>query len=161
LNLPKEPTSGAHARKRKPIDLAVPDWLPADAWRTWCDHRKAIGRKFTEHAQDLAIQKLDSLRAEGHDPRKLIDLAIESGWSSFNPRNGTLTNPGARPSGIRGGTTGLSLAERAAIAHRRADEREQRHNNFDQREYGETRVEDLPAYMRKDDDNKEVQHERA
>ena len=85
--------SGKSARAKSiPEPVDVPSWLPADAWRSWLDHRKAVGRKFTPHAQDLAIGRLDKLRREGHDPRKLIDLAIVSGWSSFNPRTETLAD---------------------------------------------------------------------
>lgn len=87
LNLPKEPTQSTRAKRQPEVD--VPAWLPADAWQAWKDHRKQVGRKFTEQAQKLAIRKLDDLKAEGHDPRKLIELAIESGWSSFNPREST------------------------------------------------------------------------
>jgi hypothetical protein len=80
--------------REKPSAVILPNWIPADAWQAWKDHRKQVGRKFTDQAQRLAIRRLDALRTEGHDPRKLIDLAIESGWSSFNPRRDrTLANP--------------------------------------------------------------------
>jgi hypothetical protein len=74
------------ARAKKKPDVVLPTWLPADAWQSWKDHR---GKKFSSRAQDLAIQKLEALRAEGHDPAKLIELGIESGWSSFYPRDST------------------------------------------------------------------------
>ena len=87
LNQPNESEQSTRAKRQPEVD--VPAWLPADAWQAWKDHRKQVGRKFTEQAQKLAIRKLDNLKAEGHDPRKLIELAIESGWSSFNPRSNT------------------------------------------------------------------------
>lgn len=93
LNLLQEPTKSGHAKDRAVVE--IPTWLPADAWQTWKDHRKAVGRKFTPHAQQLAIRRLENLRSEGHDPRKLIELAIESGWSSFNPRPQTQVRNGA------------------------------------------------------------------
>lgn len=92
----KQKLQGKRARTRNMDPVDLPSWLPADAWQAWIDHRKQVGRKFTEEAQRLAIKRLDALRAEGHDPRKLIDLAIESGWSSFNPRDRTLANPRGR-----------------------------------------------------------------
>lgn len=92
LNLLQEPTKSGHAKDGATVD--IPAWLPADAWQAWIDHRKAVGRKFTPHAQQLAIRRLETLRGEGHDPRKLIELAIESGWSSFNPRPQTQTGNG-------------------------------------------------------------------
>lgn len=78
------------ARVRKSTAIVLPTWLPAEAWEDWKAHR---GKSFSRRAQALAIGKLQTLHGEGHDPRKLIDLAIESGWSSFYPREQTLTNP--------------------------------------------------------------------
>lgn len=77
------------ARAKKQDNIVLPNWIPSDAWEMWIDHRKQVGRKFTQEAQRLAIRRLETLRAEGHDPRKLIELAIESCWSSFNPREST------------------------------------------------------------------------
>ncbi|SOD55308.1 helix-turn-helix domain-containing protein [Pseudoxanthomonas wuyuanensis] len=80
--------TGESARTKQ-VQMTLPTWLPADAWATWKQHRKAVGRKFTEHAEELALRRLATLRAEGHDPVKVIELAIESCWSSFNPREST------------------------------------------------------------------------
>lgn len=66
--------------------LVLPSWLPEDAWQMWVEHRKQVGRKFTDRAKQLAIANLDQLRGEGHDVRKLVELAIESGWSKLYPR---------------------------------------------------------------------------
>ena len=84
LNLLKEPASKERARKQEKVDL--PTWLPAPVWQTWKGHR---GKKFSRKAQGLALRKLERLRAEGHDPAKLIELAIESDWVSFYPREST------------------------------------------------------------------------
>lgn len=73
-------------RTRKKPEQPIPSWLPIEAWRTWQKYR---GKKFNRRAQELAIGKLETLRSEGHDPAKLIDLAIESGWSSFYAREQT------------------------------------------------------------------------
>lgn len=85
----KQKLQGKSTRMKTTVNVDLPTWLPADAWQGWIDHRKQVGRKFTEAGQQLAISRLESLKAEGHDPRKLINLAIECGWSSFNPRPST------------------------------------------------------------------------
>ncbi len=80
-----EDTKEKSARK-KSIAVTLPTWLSADAWQSWRTHR---GKKFSAQSQTLAIRKLETLRAEGHDPVKLIELAIESDWVSFYPRDST------------------------------------------------------------------------
>lgn len=86
LNLLKEPTQ---ERGRKRPALTLPAWIPADQWEAWKRHRKG---KVTDESAKRAIAKLEALRAEGHDPVKVIDLAIESGWASFNGRDSTKVN---------------------------------------------------------------------
>lgn len=77
----------------------LPDWLPPEAWREWLQHR---GAKATTPARKRQLEKLASLRAEGHDPAKLIALAIESGWATFWPP--------------RGSDKGRASSQRAAVA---------------------------------------------
>ncbi len=76
----------AESTHAKPAATPLPTWLPVESWEAWKDHR---GKKFSTKAQGLALRKLEALRAEGHDPAKLIDLAIESDWVSFYPREST------------------------------------------------------------------------
>lgn len=86
---------------RVPREVAsLPPWLPPEDWARWAQHR---GKKLTAAAVPLQIRKLDGLRAEGHDPVALIDLAIESGWATFWPpkdaprgRHASLTAVGSR-----------------------------------------------------------------
>lgn len=66
-----------------PAATAIPDWLPASAWLTYVDHRKAIRKPMTDRAVELAIAKLGTLRNEGHDPSKVIDLCVMSGWTNL------------------------------------------------------------------------------
>lgn len=69
---------------------ALPVWLPPEVWGKWVSHR---GSKLTKHAIPLQIRKLDELRAQGHDPTLLVNLAIESGWATFwPPRTATRTD---------------------------------------------------------------------
>lgn len=64
--------------------LDLPAWLDLEIWQVWKKHR---GKDFSAYAQKLCVRKLITLYGEGHDPQKLIELAIESGWSSLNPRD--------------------------------------------------------------------------
>ncbi len=66
---------------------ALPDWLPPDSWDAWKRHR---GKRYTAEAGKRQLAKLAVLRAEGHDPTALIDLAIESSWATFWPPKGSV-----------------------------------------------------------------------
>jgi hypothetical protein len=71
-------------RASKSPPFVLPDWLPPDVWQDW--HRYRNARKgWTAHARDLSLRRLTELRSQGHDPRAMVDLAIESGWSKFWP----------------------------------------------------------------------------
>lgn len=66
--------------------IELPDWLLPEVWSDWDEYRSSAEFKrthkapWTEKAQKLAIAKLERFRANGHDPRDVVDLAIESGW---------------------------------------------------------------------------------
>lgn len=86
-----EDTEAESTRTKAGTKVVMPTWLPADAWQEWKAYR---GGKFSSRAQTMAIRKLDELRASGHDPTKLIHLAIASSWSSFYERESTKFSKG-------------------------------------------------------------------
>jgi uncharacterized protein YdaU (DUF1376 family) len=72
----------------KPPALTLPDWLPADVWADWHAYRNTR-KGWTAHARKLSLNSLCELHAAGHDPRRVIELAIERGWTGlFAPRDG-------------------------------------------------------------------------
>lgn len=82
---PMEPSVTPKPRaKAAAVEVALPDWLPPDAWRAWCEHRiGAAPRKWTQRAAELTIRKLGELRDQGHDPQAVIDQSIMAGWSGL------------------------------------------------------------------------------
>jgi hypothetical protein len=82
---PIEPTGTPKPRAKTPtVKVVLPDWLPPDAWRAWCEHRiGAAPRKWTQRAAELTIRKLGDLRDQGHDPQAVIDQSIMAGWSGL------------------------------------------------------------------------------
>jgi hypothetical protein len=84
---PKEPSRTLS--KSNPKRAELPDWLPADAWADWVDQRKAMKKAMTPRAAELSIASLDRLRLQGHDPRAVIENAIEKGWQGlYDPTGG-------------------------------------------------------------------------
>lgn len=69
------------------VALTLPEWLPADVWSSWIQHRKAMRKPLTDQAQALSLRTLTALRSDGLDPRTVIETAIERGWQGlFDPR---------------------------------------------------------------------------
>ena len=87
------------SKSKAPVPVALPDWLPADAWKDWVDHRKAGKNRMTPKAEELSIRNLSALRDKGLDPVVVIENAIERGWRGLYPppTNGP-AHPGKKPS---------------------------------------------------------------
>ena len=73
----------------------MPDWLPADKWQDFVDHRKAIRKPMTEKARERMLRHLADLKGKGHDVVTLMDTAIRSGWQDvYEPKaSGQFNSP--------------------------------------------------------------------
>lgn len=64
-------------------DVDIPVWLSKETWESYRKHR---GKKFTDNAQRLALKKLTSWKADGHDPNEILNNSIMNGWKGlFEP----------------------------------------------------------------------------
>jgi hypothetical protein len=66
--------------KKEKEKIALPDWMPLEAWEAFKRMRKAMKVPFTIDAERGIIADLDKLRGEGHDPEKLLLKAVKRGW---------------------------------------------------------------------------------
>jgi len=73
------------AARSTPVVVDVPDWIPGAAWSDFVGHRKAMRKPLTQRAAELAIKSLADLRRQGHDPTKVIEQSITSGWTGLFP----------------------------------------------------------------------------
>jgi hypothetical protein len=71
--------------KVKPLPFAVPDWIPVEAWTAWLEVRKAKRAANTKHALDLAVRKLDKMRADGQSPAAVLDQSTLRSWTGLFP----------------------------------------------------------------------------
>jgi hypothetical protein len=62
------------------VPVTLPDWLSADAWQAFVEHRKALKHPLTPAAILLTLRDLAKAREFGHDPVTLIETAIGNGW---------------------------------------------------------------------------------
>jgi hypothetical protein len=67
----------------KPIAFEVPDWVPRAEWDSFVEMRTKLKSPLTNRGKTLALAALVKLKAEGHDPRSVIDEAVLKGWKSF------------------------------------------------------------------------------
>lgn len=74
--------------KTKPSAVALPDWVPLDAWKGWLEVRAKNKAPNTERALKLALTELTNLRGQGHDPAFILDTATARGWKGlFVPKD--------------------------------------------------------------------------
>ena len=65
--------------------FALPDWIPADAWKHFVEMRQKKRNAPTDRAKQLLVDELQRLRDAGNDPLAVIELATRNGWLSFYP----------------------------------------------------------------------------
>lgn len=63
----------------------TPFAAPQPEWTYFVEHRKQIGNALTPRAVKLALAKLETLAAEGHDPRRVIEQSIMNRWTGLFP----------------------------------------------------------------------------
>lgn len=74
----------------KKIPDALPEWIPADLWADYLETRRKKKIPNTQRAMTLLVNKLAKFRQSGHDPKTMLENAIEAGWSSFYEPKGHL-----------------------------------------------------------------------
>jgi len=62
----------------------IPEWIDSELWDEFKEHRKILGKhKALNHlSTKRIINKLIKFREQGYDPNKILDVAIENGWTS-------------------------------------------------------------------------------
>ena len=67
--------------------VALPDWLPQDAWDAFVETRVRIRAPLTDRAKTLAVRELSKLRDQGHDCRAVLEQSVLNGWRGlFAPK---------------------------------------------------------------------------
>lgn len=113
-------TSIIHQLTTKCIKEPLPDWMPIDAWQGWVDMRKQRKRPLTDRATNRAINKLDAIRAKGHDIAELLDRSTINGWLDiYEPKGTNNAGNSAKPTEP---TNAMVRAVIASQARRTADE---------------------------------------
>ena len=95
------------------IDL--PDWIDTETWNLWIAYRREDKKKPASlRSQQMTLNKLSRLRAQGFDPLLLIEMAIEHEWQ------GIYAHEDCRIEARQPSTEKLSAAERFRAASQRS-----------------------------------------
>lgn len=92
--------------EKKEVELEVlPDWLPAERWADFVEHRKSMRKPMTDRARSQMLKHLADLKAKGHDVLILMDTAIRSGWQDvYEPKPAGQFNSPAVPAAAKART---------------------------------------------------------
>lgn len=103
-----EPVKKNRAEKFNPLNVELPDWLPATLWAEWVKFRRALGKPVkTPQGATGAVRKLDDYRQQGILPEVVIRHSIANEYRGlFAPDSGSGKPPGGhrgrdRPSRIQ------------------------------------------------------------
>jgi uncharacterized protein YdaU (DUF1376 family) len=101
-----QPQSEKETSKTKPAPktgapvIELPDWLPRKEWGDYLKMRKRIRREATPEAMSLTIMDLEKLKAEGNDPKLVLEQSIKHSWQGvFELSRGGSRGHSNRPSG--------------------------------------------------------------
>lgn len=71
--------------------IDIPEWVPREAWDGFIVMRREIKKPLTGRAIQLAINKLQGLKNQGHDPGEVLDQSTLGKWQGLyelkNPSN--------------------------------------------------------------------------
>lgn len=82
-NKGREAQKSAPRKRPKAASFAVPDWIDKSAWDGFEEMRKRIKKPLTDHARELAVKGLATLKAEGHDPADVLNQSTMRGWAGL------------------------------------------------------------------------------
>jgi hypothetical protein len=80
-------------KAENPPQSEIPSGMPVEPWIDFVAMRKERGKPLTVTAAKLLTRKIETLRAEGHDPALLLNKATEHQWLTVYPGDDTKAPP--------------------------------------------------------------------
>jgi hypothetical protein len=111
--LPETETETETEKKPPTPFLVLPDWMPKDLWDSWMQVRKTMKAVNSYRAQVGLIKRLEQFLNQGHDPCKLVEMAIINSWKNvYLPKEDYNGKPeGFRTKQIKAAFAASGLAE--------------------------------------------------
>lgn len=82
----------APARPESEFTMLLPAGLTQETWNRYCVYRKSIDKAMNSHSERAELSKLSKMRSEGHDPTRVVELAISNGWKGLYAKEETRLN---------------------------------------------------------------------
>lgn len=61
----------------------LPEWVPEMQWNAWMESRAKLKKAPTLFAKQMAVTKLEHLKAEGHAPAAVLAQSAFNGWAGL------------------------------------------------------------------------------
>lgn len=61
-------------------NFILPDWVPSEAWSSFCEMRVKAKKGMTDRAKALIVSELNKLRMQGHQPEDVLNQSTMRGW---------------------------------------------------------------------------------
>lgn len=65
--------------------FTLPEWVPEMQWNAWMESRAKLKKAPTLFAKQMAVTKLEHLKAEGHAPAAVLAQSAFNGWAGLFP----------------------------------------------------------------------------
>lgn len=76
-------TKNPKPEKMPATEVSVPEWIPKPEWDAWIEMRDIKRAPTTAKALQLAIGKLEELRAAGEEPAAILNQSTLAGWTGL------------------------------------------------------------------------------
>jgi hypothetical protein len=99
--------------KSKREKFILPNWIPEDKWRSYCEMRTRIRKPMTDNAKNLIISDLNKLSSKGYDPGDVLDQSVKNSWQGvfeIKQQNGAQNGKSKFETGIDAAREGLAIA---------------------------------------------------
>lgn len=63
--------------------FAIPPWIERKTWDGYEEMRRRMRKPMTDHARELAVERLAAMAEKGHNPTDIINSTILNGWTGF------------------------------------------------------------------------------
>lgn len=94
----KENTPKGVQKKSPQPKRNLPEWLPLLEWEAFKQMRLKIKKPMTDHAETLALGKLDRFRANGHDPTEILNQSVMNDYQDlYEPKEKSNANNSSSP----------------------------------------------------------------
>ena len=87
-------------KRKRASPFLLPTKIPNDVWKDWHEYRNAR-KGWTANAKQLSANSLLALIEKGNDPRTVVNISIERGWTGLfaaQQSNGQSKHSGNKPS---------------------------------------------------------------